>query len=205
MSADSKASYPSDNDLISVIFCSLLGDSYGEFRGNVRFCFKQSSIHSDYLFWLHDFFAIRGLCNSLQPIVKSLVGDNGVTYYYLKFYSYTLPAFNWIYFLFYVNGVKRVPACIDDYLTPLALAVWIMDDGGVGANGILTLHTNCFPEADVNLLRSVLLSKYNLSSSIYTKVSDAGRISYIISLPSSSVNLLKPIVTPFMHSSMMYK
>lgn len=180
MSANAKAQYPSDNDLISVIIGSLLGDSYTEFRGNVRFCFKQSNIHSDYLYWLHDFFATRDLCNSLKSIVKSFVGDNGVIYYYLKFYSYTLPAFNWIYFLFYVNGVKCVPANISDYLTSLALATWIMDDGGVNSNGVLTLYTNNFYKADVNLLRSILLSNYYLSSSIHTKVGDSGRIYYII-------------------------
>jgi ubiquinol-cytochrome c reductase cytochrome b subunit len=137
MSAEAKSRYPNDDDLISVIIGSLLGDSHGEFRGNVRFTFKQSAIHLDYLLWLHNFFAVRGLCNSLEPEVKSMISDEGVTYYYSKFSTYTLHSFNWIYHLFYVNRIKCIPANIADYLTPLALAIWIMDDGGVRDYGLL--------------------------------------------------------------------
>jgi hypothetical protein len=32
--------------------------------------------------------------------------------------------------MFYKNGIKKIPSNIADYLTPLALAVWISDDGG---------------------------------------------------------------------------
>jgi len=40
--------------------------------------------------------------------------------------------------MFYINKVKRVPINISDYLTPLALAVWIMDDGSsTKAGGML--------------------------------------------------------------------
>lgn len=50
MEASVKESYPNDTDLISVIVGNLLGNVYGEFRGNnVIFCFKQSNIHADYL------------------------------------------------------------------------------------------------------------------------------------------------------------
>jgi len=43
--------------------------------------------------------------------------------------------FNWIHSLFYQYDsslnklIKRVPQYIGDYLTPLALAIWFMDDG----------------------------------------------------------------------------
>jgi len=84
-----KTNYPEDTDLISVIIGSLLADANGELRGNVRFCFKQSAKHSGYLLWLHDFFAICGLCNSLLPEIKTLLGPNGITYFTLKFYTYT--------------------------------------------------------------------------------------------------------------------
>lgn len=33
----------------------------------VRFCFRQSLIHKDYLFWLYKFFLVRGYCSNLEP------------------------------------------------------------------------------------------------------------------------------------------
>ena len=47
---------PHNKDIISLIFGSLLGDCYAEYRnkGNgTRFCFYQESSHSTYLLWLH--------------------------------------------------------------------------------------------------------------------------------------------------------
>lgn len=67
-------SYKYDQDLISVLIGSLLGDAHGELRGNVRFIFKQSATHISYLLWLHPFFVSRGLCNLLTPEIKYLKG-----------------------------------------------------------------------------------------------------------------------------------
>jgi hypothetical protein len=32
--------------------------------------------------------------------------------------------------MFYKHGKKEISSNIEQYITPLALAVWIMDDGG---------------------------------------------------------------------------
>ena len=44
---------PHNQDVISVIIGSLLGDCYGNIRyvEGTRFCYRQSIIHKDYLFW----------------------------------------------------------------------------------------------------------------------------------------------------------
>jgi hypothetical protein len=44
-----------------------------------------------------------------------------------------------IYDLFIVNGVKTIPANISYYLTPLALAVWSMDDGSKAGSGFILI------------------------------------------------------------------
>jgi hypothetical protein len=76
-----------------------------------------------------------------------------------------LLVLNWIYDAFYSDKkIKKVPKDIDKYLTPLALAVWIMDDGmpvSVGLKiaeenilflcNILKKNTICFA-MDINLL-----------------------------------------------------
>ena len=43
----------------------------------------------------------------------------------------------------------------------MALAVWIMDDGGITNSGI-RIATNSFKLKEVELLNDVLKSKYNL-------------------------------------------
>jgi len=60
---------PHNQDVISLIIGSLLGDAYCNKRLIVgsRICFRQSNIHKDYLFWLHDFFFTRGYCSNLKP------------------------------------------------------------------------------------------------------------------------------------------
>jgi len=67
--------------------------------------------------------------------------------------------------MFYNNGRKVIPGNIYEYLTPLALAVWIMDDGGF-ANYCIRLTTNSFKLKEVELLQDVIKSKYNLETTI---------------------------------------
>lgn len=53
---------------------------------------------------------------------------------------------HWIHELFY--SVEVVPANIANYLTPLTLAIWIMDDGLRMSSG-LNLATQGFSKAEV--------------------------------------------------------
>ncbi len=50
---------PHNQDVLSVIIGSLLGDGYANARTieGVRFSYRQSEIHKDYLFWLYEFFS----------------------------------------------------------------------------------------------------------------------------------------------------
>nr|pir hypothetical protein 246 - Allomyces macrogynus mitochondrion [Allomyces macrogynus] len=202
--------YGSDDDLISVIIGSLLGDCHAESRsGNVRFTFKQSAVvHKSYLYWLHEFFAKRGLCNSLAPDPKPLLNkDTGETYWYLKFSTYTLASFNWIYDMFYVNRIKIVPKNIKKYLTPLAIAIWIMDDGSRANNGGLLLHTNSFSQEDVRYLGDQLADRYGICYSIHVKKGGKGNksIYYLLYIDNASMDILRPQVKPHMHPDMLYK
>jgi len=93
--------------------------------GGVRFRFRQSIKHKDYLFWLYEFFNSRGYCTNNLPSYFSQTqkyGDKLLEAYRFNTYSYTNLL--WLYKLFYNNNKKKViPINIADYLTPLALAV----------------------------------------------------------------------------------
>ena len=55
---------------------------------------------------------------------------------------------------------KIIPYNNADYLTPLALAVWFMDDGSK-INNTVRIATNCFTYAEIENLSTVLYKKYN--------------------------------------------
>jgi LAGLIDADG DNA endonuclease family. len=58
-----------------------------------------------------------------------------------------------------------VPLITNKYLTPLSLAIWIMDDGCKVGSG-LKLSTNSFAYSDCLFLIKLLFDKFNLKSSI---------------------------------------
>jgi LAGLIDADG DNA endonuclease family len=115
---------PHNEDVISVIIGSMLGDSYGEKHGKgTRFTLQQEESNMEYLVWFHKFFNDRGYCSDTKPKVNIRLGKNNKIRYLFRFKTFTFTSFDWIQESFYSNGVKCVPKDIDKYLTPLALAI----------------------------------------------------------------------------------
>ena len=53
--------------------------------------------------------------------------------------------------MFYKNGKKYINKEVGKYLTPLALAIWVMDDGGWAQPGV-RLATNSFKLEEIQFL-----------------------------------------------------
>jgi len=196
---------PHNEDILSVIIGSILGDAYANKRSGegVRICYRQSIQHKEYLFWLYTFFYNRGYTSNLQPrqYTRTIQNKEGKLYYGYEFNTFTFRSFSWIHGIFYNKGRKVIPQNIYEYLTPLALAVWIMDDGGRTNYGI-RIATNSFKLKEVELLQDVLKSKYNLETTIQKiYIKDQ----YSIYIKKQSVNNLRNIVGPYIHFSMLYK
>jgi len=196
---------PHNEDVLSVIIGSLLGDAYGNKRSGegVRICYRQSIRHKEYLFWLYTFFYNRGYTSNLQPrqYTRTIKNKEGKIYYGYEFNTFTFRSFSWIHSMFYNNGRKVIPKNIYEYLTPLALAVWIMDDGGWTNYGI-RIATNSFKLKEIELLQDILKSKYNLETTIQNiYIKDQ----YSIYIKKQSVNNLRNIVGPYIHFSMLHK
>jgi hypothetical protein len=68
--------------------------------------------------------------------------------YSLWFYTLSLPCFDTLYSLFYVNGFKQIPADIANYITPISLSYWIADDGAKHGKGLM-LNTNSYEKVQV--------------------------------------------------------
>uniref|UniRef100_UPI002A82F621 LAGLIDADG homing endonuclease n=1 Tax=Pappia fissilis TaxID=1040649 RepID=UPI002A82F621 len=197
---------PHNITILSILFGSLLGDCHAEYRNKgkgTRFCFYQESSHAAYLTWLHGLLSNLGYCNTKTPEIKTRLSKNGKVRKIIRFKTWTYSSFNWIHDLWYINNVKIVPSIIGDYLTPLALAIWIMDDGGKVGKG-LKLSTNSFTYLDCTLLVKVLYVNFNIKSSIQS-ASVGPDNQYIIYIWKESIPLLKKIILPYVHPSMKYK
>lgn len=195
---------PHNFEILSIIFGSLLGDAYAERRitGNgTRISFYQEGSHLSYLLWLHSKIVELGYCSIHIPSIKTRLGKKGIIRKVIRLHTWTYSNFNWIHDVWYVNGVKKVPSIIGQYLTPLALAIWIMDDGGKLGKG-LKLQTNSFSYSDCLFLIKVLNDNFNIKSN----VQKAGVPNqYHIYIWKESMPLVREIVLPYIHPSMKYK
>ena len=112
--------------IISTIFGLLLGDGYASNRSGegVRISIKQSIIHKEYLFSLYEFFFLRGYCSNLIPRMynRTIKGIDKI-YYGYEFNTFTFRSFVWIYNSFYKKGKKILPLNIEEFITPLTLAI----------------------------------------------------------------------------------
>jgi hypothetical protein len=118
---------PHNEDVLSVIIGSVLGDAYVSNRSGegVRIYYRQSIIHKEYLLWLYSYFYNRGYTSNLQPrqYSRTIKSKEGKLYYGYEFNTFTFRSLGWIHKIFYKNGKKVIPLNISEYLTPLALAV----------------------------------------------------------------------------------
>jgi heme/copper-type cytochrome/quinol oxidase subunit 2 len=196
---------PHNNDVISLIIGSLLGDAYGNRRSGegTRFCYRQSIVHKDYLFWLYNFFYTRGYCSNLEPrkYTRVLNDKNVKEHFGYEFNTFIFRSFDWIYNMFYRKGKKRISSNIINYFTPLTLAVWIMDDGGFVKPSV-RISTYNFTLTEVEHLVNILKELYGLNCTIQTL---KNKNQYAIYILKESVPKLTEIVLPYIHSSMHYK
>lgn len=195
---------PHNLDVISVLVGLLLGDGYASNRSGegVRFSIKQSIVHKEYLFSLYDFFLSRGYCSNLEPrkYQRTIKGINKI-YYGFEFNTFTFRSLFWLYDSFYKNGKKIVPLIIEDYFTPLTLAIFISDDGTWTKYGV-RIASNNFTLKEVEYIQNILTHKFNLDCTIQ-KISLNDK--YSIYIKKNSINKLTTLILPHLHPSMHYK
>lgn len=167
---------------------------------NARLFFEQGTINKDYLFHLFELFI--SYC-STEPRLYTRAPDKrtGNIYSRLTFKTLSLPCFNELYSLFYVNGVKIVPLNIGDLLTVHSLAYWLCDDGTFcKSRHKVRLCTESFTLAEVNLLIQTLNTKWDLKC---TKVARGN--GYRIVIPTKSLPVMQSLLKDIMPSPMLHK
>ncbi len=199
---------PHNIDIISLIIGSTLGNTHLEKRKGglgTRVVFEQSNKNVEYLMWFHKYLYTRGYCNPNKPKLQIRIRKNNERTFQYRISSYTFFSFNWIHDMFYIikedKLVKIVPTNIKDYLTPLALAIWFMNDGSK-SNNTIRIATNSFSYEENLFLCYVLKEKYNINASVQSSGKNKGFILYIST--KSVVDFIR-IVKPYMLPSMYYK
>lgn len=76
-----------------------------------------------------------------------------------------------------------------------------MDDGGLGSNGTLNLHTETYTLTEVNLLIEVLKRHFDIN----TRISIKRPGQWIIVIPKKEVSKVAELTIGHMHTSMYYK
>ena len=100
--------------------------------------------------------------------------------------------------------IKIVPLNIEELLSPVGLALWIMDDGFKYGNGI-GLCTESFTLAEVELLKKVLEFKFGLTVTIQIRNTSGGTLGYRLYISSKSRDKLLSLVRFCLIPSMKYK
>lgn len=90
--------------------------------------FRQSIVHQDYLLNLYELF--KEFCSLGPKIVSPMPHKKtGKVYPAAWFKTMSLPCFNELYDLIYLDGKKIVPLNIAELLTVYSLSYWLCDDG----------------------------------------------------------------------------
>ena len=124
--------------------------------------------------------------------------------YALQLFQRSMPCLTLLHYLFYPAGKKVILSNIYDLLTPVALANLILGDGQTSRHG-LVLCRNSFLIKDVVRLMNVLIIRYRLECNIREYRRTNGKLEKMIYIRHGSMPLLRTIVKPYMHPSMLYK
>lgn len=120
-----------------------------------------------------------------------------------RIHSRCTPVLNEFDFM-YCKGKKHIPHhTIPQYLTPLALAIWFMDDGATSHSSKqrsrATFHTQSLSEDDVCYLRSVLKEVYGIESNQHNYKG------WQIDLTTDGSAILFDVIAPYVIENMEYK
>ena len=181
--------------LQSIILGVLLSDGwlYKNKSGKTLLALKQNNF--EYLWLVYNKFS--HYCRSLPSTTKTNV--KGKNFTSVMFATRVYPCFTEWYNIFYKEGKKIVPLDLYNMLTYEALAHWIMGDGTKVYKG-LTLQTQSFTVKECVFIISILIHKFNLKCSLHMQ-----RNLPTIYISSKSMEKLRPLILPYICSSMRYK
>lgn len=177
------------NRQIEILVGCLLGDAYLTKLGKIQI--EQSDKQKDYIIWKHQELASISY-SGLKEVIRYDKKDNRVTKSY-RFW--TRQYFRSWRNKFYRGNRKIYPRDLANWISPLSIAVWFMDDG-YHKNKNCILATESFDLKD----RKQLLEKLRSFG-----VEVILRINGKLRIRSKSLSKFFELVKPYIHQSMYYK
>ena len=180
-----------DEQTRSIIVGTLLGDGHLETQNHGRtwrLKIEHSVRQKEYTDWLYEYLK-KWVLQSPKEKTKVVKGK---TYTNVWFSTISDGKFRFYGQQFYdKDGKKHVPSQIDKMLTPLALAVWFMDDGSAKSrqHKALILNTQCFTKRDQKLLIKTLSEKFEVEAKLRPQKEG---FQLIIPRPEKFIELIKP-------------
>lgn len=183
----------------------LLGDGHLETKNNgrtYRLKIEHTSKQSAYVNWLYNEF--KQWVNTPPKTRSRFTQLRSVSGIYERMWFNTLSSGSLRFYAqqFYKERVKVVPAQIKKWLSPLALAVWYMDDGSIKSHAHKTvlLNTHSFSKEDIKRLQHALEDRYKIKSKMRKQ-----KEGYQIYLLSETIDLFLSLIEPYIIPSMRYK
>lgn len=136
------------------------------------------------------------------PIVEAI--DKRKNYKYYNFNTVTHHELDQIRSWYYTDSKKIVPDNIISWLTPLALSVWIMDDGTLNNRVNMRISTDSFSEKENYKLLEVLKILYDVNGKV-CEYQRRGNKYYYLSFNKRNSIILSNVVRPYIIPCMKYK
>jgi len=183
-------------DQESVLIGTLLGDGCLAMHGHhARLHVKHKAAHRSLAEFKRSTFESY-LSMALHEFDQRLGGKRHPC---VQFVTRTHPVFTSWRRRFYDDGRKQVPDDITDLLTPLAIAVWFMDDGSADHCGV-TIQTHSFDDHEVERLVRALSEGFDI---VATTRANKGRS--ILYIGKRELPRFAAIVRPFILGDLEYK
>ncbi len=183
-----------------IIIGKLLGDGHLEsangktYRLKIEHSFNQRS----YVDWLYQ--ELKPLVTA-EPKIK-LQTINGTEYKKYWFNTHYSGSFRFYAQQFYQGKKKIAPQSIGHFLTPLALAIWFMDDGSIKSKEChgKILNTQSFDAVDLERLQRALDKNFHLRTSLRKQ-----KEGYQIYILAGEIIKLRQTIGKYVLPSMQYK
>ena len=175
----------------SIMVGTLLGDGHLETQNQGR-TYRLKIEHSIKQKEYTDFFYqnFKSWANDAPKEKKKTVKGKPYTNYY--FQTRSVGEFRFYGQIFYnENGKKVIPEFIDKLLTPLAVAVWFMDDGSAKSkqHKAQILNTQCFSKRDLRLLIEAFRKRFDIEAKLRSQKEG---YQLIIPRPEKFIELILP-------------
>lgn len=200
------------NTVWEVITGELLGDGHLScdpvnkplINGRLEFTFAAAILH--YVNYLK-FNVLAPICTTSNPTPwpNTVKGQQPLQYW---FSTKRMPAITSLHSLWYkeIDGkyIKVLPINIEELLTPIAFAHWIMGDGYF-TGGSTKLCTDNFTKEEVLILIDILKKNFDIKATINKRTNPDGAIKWRINISKLSMDKLISIVQLYVIPEMLYK